>query len=71
MAGNCSVCGKLCLPMCPYCKAYVHEGFGFRNENCSGRHEEVCNGARDSRKLDVKVEPEKKPKLKLKLKARR
>jgi hypothetical protein len=32
--------------------------YGQANENCSGRHEETCPGARDDRDLSVEQKPE-------------
>lgn len=48
----CSECGKPSISMCPYCKLYVHQGFGLHNGNCSGKHEAKCSGARWSRDSD-------------------
>jgi hypothetical protein len=46
----CAECQKPAISMCPSCKAYVHQDYGYNGSNCSGRHEGRCSGAADSRK---------------------
>lgn len=48
-APGCSICGKPCISRCPVCLGLVHSSYGFMNENCGGRHEQVCPGARELR----------------------
>jgi len=45
----CTECRQPCISLCPYCKEHVHHGYGLHNDNCSGRHEEKCSGARWAR----------------------
>jgi hypothetical protein len=63
--GLCSVCLQPCIALCPICRQSVHYGYGYGNDNCSGRHESICTGARSLRELPVqakiKPSPEKKP----------
>lgn len=37
--------------MCPYCKAYVHGGYGLSG-TCGLDHEAICEGARKSREVE-------------------
>lgn len=48
----CAECKKPTIASCPYCHEPVHHGFGLHNENCSGKHEQRCSGARWSREID-------------------
>ncbi len=50
----CSECQKSCIAMCPHCKLFVHQDYGYSGENCSGRHEGKCEGARLSREVAKK-----------------
>lgn len=52
--GVCVICSKPCIAMCPVCGRYVHHAYGQCNENCSGRHEAACPGARTLRELPTK-----------------
>lgn len=45
----CCECSQPAISMCPYCKKYVHQDYGYNGANCSGRHEANCPGAADSR----------------------
>ena len=46
---GCAECHKPAISMCPACRTYVHQGYGYDGQNCSGRHEGKCEGARESR----------------------
>jgi hypothetical protein len=52
----CSECLKPCIAMCPGCRAFVHQDYGYSGENCSGRHEDKCEPARLSRERPKKEE---------------
>jgi len=51
----CSVCLQPCIARCPACRQPVHYGYGQGNDNCSGRHEAACPGARAQRVLPVET----------------
>jgi hypothetical protein len=53
----CVECHKPAIAMCPSCHTYVHQDFGYNGNNCSGRHEGRCEGARKSRSLAQDPQP--------------
>jgi hypothetical protein len=55
--GLCVICNKPCIAMCPSCTRFVHHAYGQCNENCGGRHEATCPGARALREGLVKDQP--------------
>jgi hypothetical protein len=56
--GLCVICSKPCIAMCPACTRFVHHAYGQYNENCSGRHEATCSGARALREGPTKEKVE-------------
>ncbi len=51
----CAECQKTAISMCPHCKVYVHQNYGYDGGiACSTIHEGKCHGARTSRELTKK-----------------
>jgi len=51
----CAQCKKPCRSVCPYCKRYVHGGYGLSG-TCGLQHEATCEGARRSREPESKLQ---------------
>ena len=49
----CVECREESIAMCPYCRVYVHHGYGY-GKSCALLHESVCREARQSREPDPK-----------------
>jgi hypothetical protein len=62
--GLCTVCQLPCIALCPACRKPVHYGYGHGNDNCSGRHESACPGAKTQRELPVPAQPPPPPEKK-------
>ncbi len=45
----CGECQKSAISMCPACRAYVHQDYGYNGQTCSLKHEAKCAGAAESR----------------------
>ena len=53
----CSECGKPCIGMCPHCRKFVCQAYGYNNQFCGVKHEAKCPPAKEDRGPVKKTEP--------------